>query len=241
LPDDHLLTQFTSQFKRNDFRRSPTQQQSQLRTVSAPRSVGRFRGLRRKLFPRISGSIFLRLRDLGASSRTVRAGSEAHFRRFGSPVGVDRGAISWIAGSGIIPGAYFPIGSHYRAAALFPWLDHGEEIGFSAFRTVADDPHPWRYLLSACVPFAASGLPIGCRGFTSESSHAGFPRRKHTGAAKRAWAKIYMAKDAMLLNRTDATLVRVTTKLGRDENKARQLAVSFAELAIHNLDQIIPK
>jgi EpsI family protein len=55
------------------------------------------------------------------------------------------------------------------------------------------------------------------------------------------WAKIYMAKDAMLLNRTDATLVRVTTKLGRDEKKAQQLAVSFAELAIHNLDQIIPK
>ena len=45
----------------------------------------------------------------------------------------------------------------------------------------------------------------------------------------------------MLLNRTDATLVRVTTKLGHDETKAQQLAVSFAEQVIQNLDQIIPK
>ncbi len=54
-------------------------------------------------------------------------------------------------------------------------------------------------------------------------------------------AKVYMVIDAIRLNRTDATLVRVTTKLGRDENKARQLAVSFAEQVIPRLDQIIPK
>jgi hypothetical protein len=50
-----------------------------------------------------------------------------------------------------------------------------------------------------------------------------------------------MVIDAIRLNRTDSTLVRVTTKLGRDENKARQLAVSFAEQVIPRLDQIIPK
>ena len=54
-------------------------------------------------------------------------------------------------------------------------------------------------------------------------------------------AKVYMVIDAIRLNRTDATLVRVTTKLGRDEDKARQLAVSFAEQVIPRLDQIIPK
>jgi EpsI family protein len=54
-------------------------------------------------------------------------------------------------------------------------------------------------------------------------------------------AKVYMVIDAIRLNRTDSTLVRVTTKLGRDENKARQLAVSFAEQVIPRLDQIIPK
>ena len=54
-------------------------------------------------------------------------------------------------------------------------------------------------------------------------------------------AKVYMVIDALRLNRTDSTLVRVTTKLGSDESKARQLAVSFAEQVIPNLDQIIPK
>ncbi|MGA2960226.1 MAG: exosortase C-terminal domain/associated protein EpsI [Candidatus Korobacteraceae bacterium] len=55
------------------------------------------------------------------------------------------------------------------------------------------------------------------------------------------WAKIYMVLDAIRINRTDSTLVRVTTKLGHDEDKARQLAVSFAEQVIPNLDQIIPQ
>ncbi|MGA3213822.1 MAG: exosortase C-terminal domain/associated protein EpsI [Terriglobales bacterium] len=55
------------------------------------------------------------------------------------------------------------------------------------------------------------------------------------------WAKVYMVIDAIRFNRTDSTLVRITTNLGRDENKARQLAVSFAERVIPSLDQIIPK
>jgi EpsI family protein len=54
-------------------------------------------------------------------------------------------------------------------------------------------------------------------------------------------AKVYMVIDAIRLNRTDSALVRVTTKLGNDENQARQLAVSFAERVIPSLDQIIPK
>jgi EpsI family protein len=54
-------------------------------------------------------------------------------------------------------------------------------------------------------------------------------------------AKVYMVMDAIRLNRTDSTLVRVTTKLGSDENQARQLAVSFAEQVIPDLNQIIPK
>lgn len=54
-------------------------------------------------------------------------------------------------------------------------------------------------------------------------------------------AKIYLVIDAIRLNRTDTSLVRITTKLGNDENKTRQLAVSFAEQIIPRLDQIIPK
>ncbi len=54
-------------------------------------------------------------------------------------------------------------------------------------------------------------------------------------------AKVYMVIDAIRLGRTDSTLVRVTTKLGHDENKARQLAVSFAEQVIPDLDQLIPQ
>jgi EpsI family protein len=55
------------------------------------------------------------------------------------------------------------------------------------------------------------------------------------------WAKVYMVADAIRLNRTDSALVRITTNLGRDEDKARRLAESFAERLIPNLDQIIPK
>jgi len=54
-------------------------------------------------------------------------------------------------------------------------------------------------------------------------------------------AKVYMVVDAVRLNRTDSSLVRITTKLGNDEDKARQLAVSFAEQVIPHLDEIIPK
>ena len=54
-------------------------------------------------------------------------------------------------------------------------------------------------------------------------------------------AKVYLVLDAIRLNRTDSSLVRVTTRLGNDENKARQLAVSFAEQVLPGLDRIIPK
>jgi EpsI family protein len=54
-------------------------------------------------------------------------------------------------------------------------------------------------------------------------------------------AKVYMVLDAIRLNRTDSSLVRVTTRLGTDENKARQVAVSFAEQVIPGLDRIIPQ
>jgi len=54
-------------------------------------------------------------------------------------------------------------------------------------------------------------------------------------------AKVYMVVDAVQLNRTDSALVRITTKLGNDEDKARELAVSFAEQVIPHLDEIIPK
>ena len=54
-------------------------------------------------------------------------------------------------------------------------------------------------------------------------------------------AKVYLVLDAIRLNRTDSSLVRVTTRLGNDENKARQLAVSFAEQVLPDLDRIIPR
>jgi EpsI family protein len=52
-------------------------------------------------------------------------------------------------------------------------------------------------------------------------------------------AKIYMVSDAIRLNRTDAALVRVVTRIGQDRNKAHQRAVAFAEQTLVQLKNIL--
>ena len=56
-------------------------------------------------------------------------------------------------------------------------------------------------------------------------------------------AKFFLVKDALAMNRTDGSLVRVITPIGSGESTeaAQQRAVGFAELALGNLDEVIPR
>jgi EpsI family protein len=59
--------------------------------------------------------------------------------------------------------------------------------------------------------------------------------------ASEYWAKIYMVRDALKLNRTDSALVRVITPMGRNNAQmAQERAVAFAEQALVPLDRLIP-
>src|ERR1700730_2313193 len=57
------------------------------------------------------------------------------------------------------------------------------------------------------------------------------------------WAKIFLATDAIRLNRTDGALVRVVTPIEQSEGetKAQERAVSFSEQILSKLDAYIPK
>jgi EpsI family protein len=56
------------------------------------------------------------------------------------------------------------------------------------------------------------------------------------------WAKIFLAADAIRLNRTDGALVRVVTTVeqGESETKAQERAVAFSERILSHLDVYIP-
>jgi EpsI family protein len=57
------------------------------------------------------------------------------------------------------------------------------------------------------------------------------------------WAKIFLATDAIRLNRTDGALVRVVTPFEQSEGetKAQERAISFSEQILFRLDAYIPK
>lgn len=61
--------------------------------------------------------------------------------------------------------------------------------------------------------------------------------------ASEYWAKYYLVKDAIALNRTDGSLVRVITPIAPGEStaSAQQRAVAFAESTLGKLDQVIPR
>jgi EpsI family protein len=60
--------------------------------------------------------------------------------------------------------------------------------------------------------------------------------------ASEFWGKFYMVKDALLLNRTDAALVRVTVPIEHDDvGEAQTRAVAFAKQITTDVDQIIPR
>jgi EpsI family protein len=60
--------------------------------------------------------------------------------------------------------------------------------------------------------------------------------------ASEYWGKFYLVKDALLLNRTDAALVRVTLPVtDGNEAAAQQKAVAFAKQVVTDVDQIIPR
>ncbi len=60
--------------------------------------------------------------------------------------------------------------------------------------------------------------------------------------ASEYWGKFYLVKDALLMNRTDAALVRITVPIQHDnEQEAQARAVAFAKQITTDVDQIIPR
>ena len=61
--------------------------------------------------------------------------------------------------------------------------------------------------------------------------------------ASEYWAKYFLVKDAIQLNRTDGSLVRVITPIGSGESvdSAQQRVVGFAETVLGKLDNFIPR
>ncbi len=61
--------------------------------------------------------------------------------------------------------------------------------------------------------------------------------------ASEYWAKYFLVADSISMNRSDGSLVRVITPIGRDEDPeiAQQRAVQFAQAALAKLDGYIPR
>lgn len=58
--------------------------------------------------------------------------------------------------------------------------------------------------------------------------------------ASEYWAKFYMVRDALRLNRTDSALVRIVTPFKQDRQAAQASAVAFAEQLLTPLQNFIP-
>jgi EpsI family protein len=54
-------------------------------------------------------------------------------------------------------------------------------------------------------------------------------------------AKFYTLRDALVLGRTDSTLVRITVPVAGDEQAATRTAVTFATLLAPRLEQLLPR
>jgi EpsI family protein len=54
-------------------------------------------------------------------------------------------------------------------------------------------------------------------------------------------AKLYTLRDALVLGRTDSTLVRITVPVATDEAAATRTAMTFATLLAPRLEQVLPR
>jgi EpsI family protein len=59
--------------------------------------------------------------------------------------------------------------------------------------------------------------------------------------ASEYWAKYYMVRDAIRINRTDSALVRIAIPFKQDRQVAQQLATSFAQQMLTPLESFIPE
>jgi len=90
------------------------------------------------------------------------------------------------------------------------------------------------------------GLPAAVNLYTVENEHERFVvlywyESHGRMIASEFFAKYYTIRDAMLLHRTDATLVRIMVPATDDEARARQSAIAFAILIAPRLDEVIPR
>lgn len=69
-----------------------------------------------------------------------------------------------------------------------------------------------------------------------------FQAHGHT-VANEYWAKWFLVRDSILLNRTDGALVRVSTSIenGETEDQADRRTIGFAEIITPRLDSYIPR
>jgi EpsI family protein len=132
----------------------------------------------------------------------------------------------------------------------------GIYIGYYKNQRAGDSVHSPKNCLPGAgwVPVSASRimLPLGQGGpaevnlYTVENDHERYVvlywYQSHGRIiASESVAKFYTVRDAILLHRTDSSLVRITVPVNGDEARARQTAMAFAVRIAPKLDAVIPR
>jgi EpsI family protein len=141
----------------------------------------------------------------------------------------------------------------YRRA---PADEVGVYIGYYKSQRAGDSVHSpknclpgagWQPVYSSRIMLPLrQGLPVEVNLYTVENEHERFVvlywYQSHGRViASEYLAKYYTIRDAILLHRTDAALVRITVPATDDEARARQSAIAFAILIAPKLDEVIPR
>jgi EpsI family protein len=141
----------------------------------------------------------------------------------------------------------------YRRA---PADEVGVYIGYYKSQRAGDSVHSpknclpgagWQPVYSSRIMLPLQqGLPAEVNLYTVENEHERFVvlywYQSHGRViASEYLAKYYTIRDAILLHRTDAALVRIMVPATDDEARARQSAIAFAILIAPKLDEVIPR
>ena len=133
----------------------------------------------------------------------------------------------------------------------------GVYIGYYKSQRAGDSVHSpknclpgagWQPVSSSRItlPLLPLGAPAEVNLYTVENEHERFVvlywYQSHGRiVASEYVAKYYTIRDAILLHRTDAALVRITVPATDDEARARQSAIAFAVLIAPKLEEVIPR
>jgi EpsI family protein len=142
----------------------------------------------------------------------------------------------------------------YRRA---PADEVGVYIGYYKSQRAGDSVHSpknclpgagWQPVYSSRImlPLLPQSRPAEVNLYTVENEHERFVvlywYQSHGRiVASEYIAKYYTIRDAILLHRTDAALVRITVPATDDEARARQSAIAFAVLIAPKLGEVLPR